>query len=97
MPSASRATPPHPGLGELGVPTRVDPALEGLLPGVALSAVGSDRLELPLKAFQGRETGSGFRCHTAIVMEGVPVRWHRAKRISLGTYTAGLKEEVCQY
>ena len=31
--------PPHPGLRELRVPAGVDPALQGLLPSVALGAV----------------------------------------------------------
>jgi hypothetical protein len=55
--------PPHPGLGELRVATGIDPALQGLFPGVALGTVARDRLDLPLEALQGRETGSGLFGH----------------------------------
>ena len=71
-----RPLPPHPGLGELRVTTRVDPALEGLLPGVALGTVARDRLELPLEALQGCETGSGFFNHGRILRQVVPHGWH---------------------
>ena len=66
----------QPGLGELGVPTGIDPALQGLLPGVALGTVRRDRLELPLKALQGRETRSGFCDHGRILRQDVPHGWH---------------------
>ena len=72
--------PPHPGFCELRVPTCVDPAFEGIRPGVALGTVGRDRLELTLEALQGGETGSGFGCHGAIVVHDVPVRWHRRRQ-----------------
>ena len=59
--------------------TSVDPALQSLLPGVALGTVGRDRLELPLEALQGGETGSGFGDHEGIVLYDVPVRWHERR------------------
>ena len=55
------------------MPASVDPALEGLLPGVALGTVRRDRLELLLEALQGRETGSGYCGHVAILLHEVPL------------------------
>ena len=48
--------------------TRVDPALQRLLPGVPLGMARRDHLDLPLRMFEGRETGSGFDGHEAIVL-----------------------------
>lgn len=59
---------PHPRIGELRVATRVDPALQRLLPGVPLGMARRDHLDLPLRMFEGRETGSGFDGHEAIVL-----------------------------
>ncbi len=83
LPRASPATPSHPGLGDLGAASGVNPALEGLLLGVALGTVGRDRLKLPLEALEGRETGSRFFDHTVIVLHDVPVRWHKDKGICM--------------
>jgi hypothetical protein len=58
------------------VPTGVDPALQGLLPSVALGSVARDCLELLLEALKGRETGSRNDSHDAIVLHDVPVEWH---------------------
>ena len=61
----------------------VNQALEGLLPGVALGTVGRDRLKLPLKVLQGRETSSRFFNHTVILLHHMPVSRHKGKEICM--------------
>ena len=80
-----RPLPPHPGLGELGISAYIDPALEGLLPGVSPGTVGRDRLELPLEALERCETRSGFCRYIGIVLHDVPVRWHKLRHNQRGT------------
>ena len=62
----------------------VDPALEGLLPSLALGTVTRDRPKLPLEALQVRETGSRFFDHTVIVLHDVPGRWQKGKGTGMG-------------
>jgi hypothetical protein len=65
------------------VPPSVDPALQGLLPGVPLGAVGRNRLELPFKALEGREIGSCLGGHLA---------YCAARRASCVTFEKLVKE-----